>query len=255
MRFDDDEFPSAALLHWVESIGINSINHGWCLSRRELFKASDNGKDTIYYSRCRSLYHTPDRPSMFNAQLRLYRAKQAKYLNRIHSGGLEVEFCGYAPNEFYFVHCDALIRGIGERVEKIQRYERIQQGSTWKLSQIYLPEMFTMHELSAIQLESTEFVKLLASITRREGASTDIKVDHAMIGVEINKHEQLLDEEFSKRHHVACPASSGDIDLRWAMLLPIWLIRSIAELMNTLGLKACGVRLWRHAEARRCLRE
>lgn len=254
LRFDDDEFPLAALLQWVETIGINSINHGWCLSRRELFKVSVNKQDIIYYNRCRSLYHTPDRPSMFNAQLRLYRAKQARYSNHIHTPGLEVEFCGYAPNEFYFAHCDALVRNIGERIEKIRRYERIQKGSTWRLTNVYLPELFTLRELNAAPLESTEFDSLLSSISRRERVNTDIRVDDAMIAIEINKHELLLDEEFSKRHQEACSASAGDIDFRWAMLLPIWLIRSIAQLMCTSGWRAGGMRLWRHAEARRCLR-
>ena len=252
LRLDDDEFPSQALLQWIERHGVRSVNHGWGLSRRELFKVRLSGKDSIYFSRHRALYHSPYQPLSFNAQLRLYRVAHVKYTDQIHSAGLEVEFCGHAPNEAYFIHCDCIVRSRSERLEKINHYELIEPKSTWRFAKVYLPETWTLEELDAEQLAAEEFDRLLGSISTGKNDNSCPEVDRQMIETEVNRYELSLAQKFQEARENPTPA--GSVDIGWAMHFPIGFVRIIAELISTLGLQY-GVRLWRYAEARRIIAE
>jgi len=160
LRIDDDELPSRQLLLWARETGCQASVQGWMLSRRELMRDGDG----ISYSRLRSHYHTPQKPRFLNAQLRLYRHKEVDYIREIHTPGFKARSIDFAPQEAYFIHCDALVRSAGERIEKLRRYEKDCPGSSWRFCYNNLPELSPRSDHDPARLETEEFDRFLASL-------------------------------------------------------------------------------------------
>ena len=68
LRLDDKELPSAALLRWVSSIGVTSLNQAWNISRRELFLHDGE----IFYSRGLGRFGHPQAPEYLGPHARFH---------------------------------------------------------------------------------------------------------------------------------------------------------------------------------------
>src|SRR4051794_12874000 len=101
LRLDDDEFPSAALLAWIDSTAVHSVRPGWFLSRRDLFRSSG----TVCYNRRRTAYTHGARPSFLGAHSRLFRPKLLTFHSALHSSAIiNEELFGFAPESAFFIH-------------------------------------------------------------------------------------------------------------------------------------------------------
>lgn len=143
-RLDDDEFPSRALVAWLNSTATRSVRPGWFLSRRDLFRS--NG--LVWYNRRRSAYTHAARPCFLGPHSRLFRPKVQRFHAALHSSAIvDEELFGYAPEHAFFVHLSGLILSKGDRLAKIRKYEAISPESTWRLTDEYLPELFDVDHL------------------------------------------------------------------------------------------------------------
>ena len=166
-RIDDDEFPSLDALRWAQEVGCRSNLTAWNFSRRELLSRDDE----IVYCRLWSRFYTQSDPGYLNAQLRLYRHKEVEYCEEIHTPGFNLEEnIGFAPQDAYFIHCDVLLRDMGERLDKLRRYERQRPGSSWKFAYNCLPELLFSNEHPTTPIGTHEFDGLLASLPKPEMA-------------------------------------------------------------------------------------
>jgi hypothetical protein len=179
LRMDDDEFPSAALLQWIENEGVNSIRAGWIISRRDLFR--QNGK--IFYSRRRSAYNNVEVPNYLGGHMRFHRTVGLQFSERVHTAGLSnYGPLGFAPEACFFVHCVDLLLSRAQRLNKIRKYEAIETGSAWRFADEYLPELFDVTHLRAAQDGLEEFAGLLESLPLPDETE----------GLSINEHERDL---------------------------------------------------------------
>ncbi|RAI41818.1 glycosyltransferase, partial [Rhodoplanes roseus] len=145
LRLDDDEFPSDALLDWVAGATTRSVRDGFYVSRRDLFRRDGR----IVYNRRRSSFTSAARPRFLNPHARLYRPSRLGFHQALHASGIVDEtLFGFAPAAAFFVHVSALVTSPAERLEKVRRYEAIATGSTWRLADEYLPELFGTDHLS-----------------------------------------------------------------------------------------------------------
>ncbi len=162
-RIDDDEFPSLDALRWAQEVGCQSNVTAWYLSRRELLRKNDE----IAYCRLWSRFYMQSNHSYLNTQLRLYRHKDVTYYEEIHTPGFKFEEnTSFAPQEAYFIHCDVLLRNMGERLDKLRHYERQRSGSSWKLAYNYLPEPLFSNEQPVTPIGTDEVNSLLASLPK-----------------------------------------------------------------------------------------
>ena len=213
LRLDDDEFPSAALLRWVSSIGVKSLNQAWNISRRELFVHEGD----IFYSRAPGCFRHPQAPEYLGPQGRFHRVDRVKYINRIHTVGFESpRFFPLAPENAFFVHCNCLLRTPVERWEKIRKYEEIEPLSTLCLADEYLPELYDLAHHDAKRDGLEEFAQLFDALPIQWSAALP-NIDSATL--------DLIKREVSNRHAVMSssrldhPVESAD-DLEMVALRP-----------------------------------
>ena len=164
LRLDDDEFPSHALLEWLQHIRPQPHTDAFGLSRRELM--IDAG--TLHYSQLEDFYFDRAAPLRHNPHQRLYRPASVAYEDRIHTSGIIPQSQDYAPQDAYFVHFDWILRSAEERVEKLRRYERTESGAGWKFAHFYLPELHSRDDLRLLPLETSEFDALVAQLPQHE---------------------------------------------------------------------------------------
>lgn len=161
LRLDDDEFPSDALIRWIGERATHSVRAGWFLSRRDLFV-----RDGVLSYNCRrSAYAHPNRPDFLGGHSRLFRPRQVGFRVGLHTSGIvNEEIFGFAPQPAFFVHFLHMLHSPSERLAKIRKYEQIQKGSTWRLADEYLPELFDSAHLSPKSDGLAEFAPLLARL-------------------------------------------------------------------------------------------
>lgn len=257
-RLDDDEFPSAGLLRWVQEIGCQSNRTAWHLSRRELFRKNER----VVYSRLWSQFYTVSDPTYLNAQLRLYRHRDVDYCNEIHTPGFRLpqENTGYAPQDLYFIHCDVLLRSAEERLEKLRRYERLRPGSSWKFGYNYLPELLADDEHPAAPIGTGEFDSLLASFPQ------PAQTQHvALIPSEIDALQSAIS---GFRRELETGPRRARIMNHWLATKPIaWVLCALAKILYPLEhcvsrrsplshrLQELGTDIWYCADVRRSRRK
>lgn len=163
LRLDDDEFPSAALLRWIETTATRSVRDGFYISRRDLFRHA--GRPHV--NRRPSAYTSVGRPGLLGPHARLYRPARLTFHATLHASGIvEEELFGFAPAAAFFAHFSALMTSPAERLAKIRRYEAMVPGSTWRLTDEYLPEMFEAAHLAPSVEGVEEFLPLIAQLPR-----------------------------------------------------------------------------------------
>jgi hypothetical protein len=239
LRLDDDEFPSAALLRWVSSIGVKSLNQAWNISRRELFHHDGD----IFYSRSPGCFRHPQAPGYLGPQGRLHHVERVKYINRFHTVGFESpRFFPLAPENAFFVHCSCLLRTPVERWEKIRKYEEIEPLSTLRLADEYLPELYDLayHDAKRDGLE--EFAELFDALPIRWSAALP-EIDSVtldLINREISNLHALMSS--SRLDHPVVSAA----DFAWLRYVPRWLWKPLAEMLCTLGKRELGDAIWNY---------
>ena len=161
LRVDDDEFPSRALLRWVASVGVKSLNQGWHISRRTLFVRDAK----IYFSRSPGHFAHPQAADFLHPHLRLFCAERVTYLTRLHTSGFaKLAYASFAPQLAFLIHCSCLLRTPAERWQKIQNYEAIAPGSSYRLADEYLPELYDLSFHDARRDGLDEFAELFEAL-------------------------------------------------------------------------------------------
>lgn len=136
-RLDDDEFPTPALVNWINKITYDKSVHVWHIKRLELAIMNgelnsilpkwgeQNFEDVNYYSQYQ----------------RLYQPKEVIYTKpKIHSNGFVAKNHGLAPADATFVHLDCIVRSPIERFKKLQSYDNVRKNAGWTFSNHYVPE-------------------------------------------------------------------------------------------------------------------
>ncbi len=186
LRMDDDEFPSAALLQWIENVGVKSIRAAWIVSRRDLFRHDGE----IFYSRRRSAYHHAELPNYLAGHLRLHRTAGIQFPERVHTSGLRNQGpTGFAPEACFFLHCVDLLLSRAQRLNKIRRYETIEAGSAWRFADEYLPELFDFVHLRPAQEGLDGLTPLLDSLPLPDETA----------GLPIDEHERDLAQSETRK--------------------------------------------------------
>ena len=239
LRLDDDEFPSAALLRWVSSVGIRSLNQAWNISRRELFLHEGE----VFYSHSPGRFGHPQAPEYLHPKGRLHHVERVKYINRIHTEGFESpRYFPLAPENAFFVHCNCLLRTPVERWEKIRKYEEIEPLSTLRLADEYLPELYDLAYHNAKHDSLEEFAELFDALPIQRSAALP-EIDRVTL--------DLINREISNLHaHISSsrldhPVESAD-DLAWLRYVPRRLWKPLAEMLCTLGKRELGDAIWNY---------
>jgi len=198
LRLDDDEFPSARLVEWIAGTALQAMRTGFFLSRRDLFLRDGE----VRYNRRRSSYTHPARPDFLGGHSRLFRPRELRFYVGLHTAGIHDETgFGFAPQDAFFVHFDGVIRSPAQRLAKIRRYEAIERGSTWRLADEYLPELFDDAHLTPGSDGLEEFAPLVQRLRRPPGdeaiALDAAEIDHAKAEVrrwtaQVATHQQMV---------------------------------------------------------------
>jgi hypothetical protein len=228
LRVDDDEFPSRALLRWISSAGVRSLNQIWYISIRTLFVCGAE----IHYSRRPGSFSHPQTSAFLQPQLRLFHARRIAYLNKVHSPGFRKPvYASFAPQNAFLIHCSCLLQTPSERWSKMQKYEAIEERSTLGLADEYLPEFFSLEHHDARRDGLDEFAELFESLPIHWRA-TPLALDRQM--------RDLLEREVSRVHQriVASrhlrPTTSAD-DFAWLHSVPRLFWRPAALLLIAFG--------------------
>jgi hypothetical protein len=162
LRIDDDEFPSRRLVEWAGAEATKSFNQAWVVLRRTLF--FNDG--AIYCSRSFGRRGFCYAPALVGPHMRLHHVRRVRFVERVHTIGFEPpRYFGFAPEDAVFAHFDCLLRSAEERAAKIRRYEAIEPGSSWRLGDEYLPELFPLqHHHLATREGLAEFAPVLAAL-------------------------------------------------------------------------------------------
>jgi hypothetical protein len=239
LRVDDDEFPSAALLRWVSSIGVKSLNQAWNISRRELFLHEGE----VFYSRSPGRFGHPQAPEYLHAQGRFHHVERVQYLNRVHTPGIEPpRYFPLAPENAFFVHCNCLLRTPAERWEKIRKYEAIEPRSSLRLADEYLPELYDLAHHDAKRDGLDEFAGLFDALPIQWSVAP-LALDSETLKL-INREVSLFHAHISSSR-VDSPVESAD-DFGWLRYVPRRLWKPLAELLCTLGERKLGNAIWNY---------
>jgi hypothetical protein len=138
LRFDDDEMPSAALLHWVRANLHTLTLPVVAFARRWAIRAPDG---LLSFAERKHLYYIQGRPDLLDPQFRLYRPDKVQYCRRIHTPGFALDDAIHiAPPEAFICHFDWVLRSFDERHAKLILYDAELPGCGGSLSYFYLPE-------------------------------------------------------------------------------------------------------------------
>ena len=160
VRFDDDELPSAALIHWLRDNLGDVRETSLAISRRDVV-VRDGG---LLYSGLESYYFHPDLLTFLDPQWRGFVPARVRFTDALHTPGFEIASYAVIPEAAHFVHFDWILRSREERMAKIRRYEQQSSGSGWSFAQFYLPELHTDEAARWTVMEGDEFAPLLAEL-------------------------------------------------------------------------------------------
>jgi hypothetical protein len=156
LRIDDDEMPSAALISWIQDVGIHQPEPIMYLSCRQAWHGG--------YSRLEAFYFNHSRPDFLMPQPRFFRPARIRYTNALHTAGIEVEGAGWAPDSAFFLHFDWLVRDMPARLAKLRRYESQRPGGGHDFAHFSLPELQGFDRLRITSLETDEFEPLFEEV-------------------------------------------------------------------------------------------
>jgi hypothetical protein len=158
LRIDDDEIPSAALIRWIEQVGVHRQEPSIYVSCRTVWHGG--------YSRLEGFYFNHSRPDFLMPQPRFFRPDRVRYTDALHTAGIETDGTGWAPDAAYYLHFDWLVRSMAERLAKLARYEAQRPGGGRDFAHFSIPELQDFDRLRITSLESDEFAPLLSELAR-----------------------------------------------------------------------------------------
>jgi len=171
IRFDDDELPSAGLIHWLDTSLHRIEEASIAFSRRDVQFV----EKCLCFSRLEDYYFHPLDPTYLDPQWRAFQPRKVDFTDAIHTPGFHVSQFATAPSSTFFVHFDWILRTFEQRLAKVRRYERQSTGGGWPFARFYLPELHAQEDLRWTPFETAEFDELAqrlltAATTSRLGA-------------------------------------------------------------------------------------
>jgi hypothetical protein len=167
LRLDDDEFPSLALVRWINR-RLHRVEASVVGLPRRWVRLGESGH--CEYSNHQLLRWHEQR---MDIQWRLFRPRRVQYQTDIHSAGFLVPpGSPVAPESDFFVHFDWVIRSWRERKEKLARYDRQQSGSGYRFRDLYLWETCDPEAHAFMRMETDEFDRLARSLSHPSSGDT-----------------------------------------------------------------------------------
>jgi hypothetical protein len=122
-----------------------------------------------------------------------------------------------------------LLRSVDQRLEKLRRYESIEEGSSWKYAYHYLPELFPKVDQRPALLNTTEFDNLLDALPRPEASPHALtRAERRLILVATGQFQRQIRKQWQ-------PSSRR----RPRILITLLANRTVAEFVCTIA-KAVG---------------
>jgi hypothetical protein len=152
LRVDDDEIPSAALVHWLKQSLRVIDRRVVAIPRRALMF---HGEDLFFTDKIPNLGRQ-------DYQFRLFRREGIKFTSQIHTAGIEFAEgdIAYAPDECCLYHFDWIVRDHRERASKLKTYESIRAGTEDFFRPQYLPEELDLISYSFEPVVDPEVITL-----------------------------------------------------------------------------------------------
>jgi hypothetical protein len=230
LRLDDDEFPSKALLRWVDTAASTSLNQVFNISRRELY--FEGGK--VVFSRACTRYHRAATPHYLNPQPRLHHVDRVRYKRVLHTAGFEdPQYFSFAPEHAFFGHFSCLLRTCGERLEKIRFYETMLPGSTWRSADEWIPEIFSSIHNNPGSEGLEEFNDLMSNLPIIKNFEPPALSPQESLSAE-SEVRRLAHEIIASAKRGALPYRNAD-DFKWLSRIPKRLWRPFSEALCTSG--------------------
>jgi MoaA/NifB/PqqE/SkfB family radical SAM enzyme len=133
-RLDDDEFPSQALVDWVERAEVLAPVVAAC--RREVHY--HEGRHV--YSRWPTRLKDHDQNAV-DYQYRIFRRDAVRYLHQVHTPGFEVPPASlHIPGDIFMIHLNCILRDVAFRLSKVRTYARHDADLSWSIIDESLPE-------------------------------------------------------------------------------------------------------------------
>jgi glycosyltransferase involved in cell wall biosynthesis len=136
LRLDDDECPSAALIHWIRSRRCEFPDDVVAFARKWLRFTSPSRLEFAASAR----WDSASSKNGEDRQFRLYRHDRVTYVTDIHTPGFVVDSATYAPPDACLYHFDWILRSKEERRRKMARYDRQRAGAGSATAHYYIPE-------------------------------------------------------------------------------------------------------------------
>lgn len=147
-RFDDDEFPSPALIDWLDQAVASTERLVVAVPRRAVGIVDG---EPVVANTIPQLLPRDD-------QYRGFIVDSARFDPTLHSPGLEFDNRDalYAPEHCCLYHFDWVVRDRSQRAAKLRRYEALAPGSWDNFKFQYLPEDFSAELYGFGPLPSTD---------------------------------------------------------------------------------------------------
>jgi glycosyltransferase involved in cell wall biosynthesis len=247
LRLDDDEFPSKALMNWVENVAVFDKRNCWGMSRRDVGLVNGNFVYSRWPTRIRA-------NGLHNPQIRMHRVNNVKYIHQVHSPGFSIDTTlSYAPNDCFFIHMNNVVRSFDERLAKVRVYASEDPVVSWQCVDECLWEVTDSSTHAFSENGLNEFGDLLKSLPLA------IPVNSA----ELSREERQLMESgiiYSLRIHKLSQQAlkeAREIDRLWFNMMPMNLLKIIAEGLLTISraLGMLGTKMFRNYDFRKNLKE
>ena len=157
-RLDDDEFPSRALVDWVERAEVLAPVVGVC--RREVH----HFEGRFVYSRWPTRLNDGDENAV-DYQYRIFKRDAVRFLQQIHTPGIEIPpDAQKIPSDAFMIHLNCILHDVEHRLTKVRKYAQHNEELSWSVIDESLPEYLdrNLQNYRADGLE--EFSPLLASL-------------------------------------------------------------------------------------------
>lgn len=159
-RVDDDEFPSADSFAWLRGPEPDASLDSIAIQRRWIRRSAAG---QLQRAHCR-LWKDNTGDLGGDHQWRIFHTERVKYVTDIHTPGFIPNCWEKAPEKAFLVHFDWLLRSEAERIAKMARYDQQHANSGAGNWHYYLHERIPPGDVSWIELETTEFNRLINEI-------------------------------------------------------------------------------------------
>jgi len=157
LRIDDDELPSLAMLQFIRDAIKDDTKSAYGFLRHQCI-VSHRGE----------LLTAPGCSPEVHRQWRLYQPAKVKFVEKVHSPGIEWDggdAASPAPAAACLIHLDWALHSYNERRQKVERYDAYAQGAGTVWRDYYLYE--EKADVALVEFGLPEFGSVAATIARR----------------------------------------------------------------------------------------